>query len=132
MDNYNVGSNKPIKLKVAIASPATAFTYIGLNNPENPSKFIEDLSFVTKPNSGWKQINNGEGLQNRNALIRTLLDFFDATDDEDEFNLLVQQSKEAYTIQISGGTPTKMSLQLIVKSNFTHRSATFTSQITFN
>ena len=92
MDQYQVGNNAPIKIKVGISTEAVVFTFVALNDPNNPGKYIPDITFVVTPNIGWKQINKGNSVKGRTVRIRTIIDFHNEFPDETTFNLAVEQA----------------------------------------
>ena len=133
MSSYQVGANKPIKLKVSISTVGHTATAFFLNDPENDGKFLappKSNSFSNTDNPGWRQINEGEAVQGRTIKVRTILTFPSGMPDENTFNLAVEQAKRSYTVQLSGGTPTPADFDFEVNSIFSPvQVAEFTSLI---
>jgi hypothetical protein len=133
MSSYQVGTNKPIKLKVTISTPGHAATAHFLNDPNNLGQFLappKSNSFSNTDNAGWRQINDGEAVQGRTIKVRTILTFPSGMPDENTFNLAVAQAKRSYSVQLSGGTPTPAEFDFDVKSIFSPvQVAEFTSLI---
>ncbi|MEM7187623.1 MAG: hypothetical protein AAF466_13300 [Bacteroidota bacterium] len=135
MSSYTVGTNKPIKLKVSISTVGHATTAHYLNDPDNEGQFLVAPSSSPISNTdstSFRQINNGEAVQGRTIRVRTILTFPSGIDDENTFNRAVQQAKNTYSVQLSGGTPSPESFDFEVKSIFSIvKVAEFTSEITF-
>ncbi len=132
MSTYQVGSNKPIKLKVSISTVAHAITYSYLNDPNNPGKFVPDIPpFSNTDATSWRQVNKGEKVQGRTFKVITFLTFFNDIPDENTFNLIIEQSKASYLPQLSGGTPTPVTLDFDVFPSFQNKTAVFSSLISF-
>ena len=125
METYHVGGNSPIKLKVSTVTEAIVFTYVSLNDPVQPDKFISDISFIVTPNDGWKQINGGNPLNGRTLRIRTILDFQNEFADEITFNLAVEQAKLNYIAELTGGDPEKFRTNFKTYPNYERNSVLF-------
>lgn len=135
MSNYEVGSNKPIKLKVSISTMGHAVSAYYLNDPDNEGQYLvaqKSNSFSNTDNTSWRQINDGEAVGERTIQVRTILTFPSGIDDENTFNKAVEQAKRTYTVQLSGGTPSPQSFDFEVKSLYSIvKVAEFTSIINF-
>ena len=121
MSSYQVGNNKPIKLKVSISTPGHAVTAFFLNDPSNDGKFLappKSNSFSNTDNPGWRQINEGETVKGRTINVRTILTFPSGMPDENTFNLAVEQAKRSYQLQLSGGTPSPAEFDFELNSIF--------------
>lgn len=121
MSTYQVGNNKPIKLKVSISTVGHAVTAFFLNDPANDGKFLappRSNSFSNTDNPGWRQINEGESVQGRTIKIRTILSFPSGMPDENTFNLAVEQAKRSYSVQLSGGTPSQDEFDFETESSY--------------
>jgi len=133
MSSYQVGANKPIKLKVTISTVGHAATAFFLNDPNNVDQFLpppKSNSFSNTDNPGWRQINEGASVQGRTIKVRTILTFPSGMPDENTFNLAVQQAQRSYKVQLSGGTPTPAEFNFKVNSIFSPvQVAEFTSVI---
>ncbi|MEM7087162.1 MAG: hypothetical protein AAF489_13325 [Bacteroidota bacterium] len=133
MSSYQVGANKPIKLKVSISTVGHAATAFFLNDPNNDGEFLpppKSNSFSNTDNPGWRQINEGNAVQGRTIKVRTLLTFPSGMPDENTFNLAVEQAKRSYKVQLSGGTPSPAEFSFEVSSIFSPvQVAEFTSVI---
>jgi hypothetical protein len=130
MSTYQVGNNKPIKLKVSISTVAHAITYAYLNDPDNDGSFKIDIPpFSNTDATSWRQINNGDTVKGRTLKVITFLTFFNEIPDENTFNLIIEQSKASYKPQVSGGTPTPFLLEFDVFPSFQNRTAVFSSLV---
>lgn len=129
MEFYEVGVNKPIKIKVVIGTEASAFTYIGIDDLSNPDKYITEYAFKTKPNGGWRKLNKGDVVSSRKIRIRTFLDFFDTVDNEAEFKLAIHRAQHNYLVSLTGGNPVLKELIFDMTSSFETKSAIFHSEI---
>lgn len=121
MSSYQVGANKPIKLKVSISTSGHASTSFFLNDPENDGQFQnppKNNTFTNTDNTSWRQINEGEAVQGRSIKVRTILTFPSGITDENTFNLAVNQAKRSYKLEMSGGTPDQASFTFEVQSMF--------------
>ncbi len=129
MNFYKVEKNKPIKIKVTIATEAAAFTYVGINDPSIPGKFTSEFAFKTKPNGGWRKLNKGEVVSDRKIRIRSFLDFFDTVTNETEFDLAVKRAQQSYTLVLSGGNPSIKEVVFEITSSFETKSAILHSEV---
>lgn len=129
MDTYQVGTNAPIKVKTGIATEGTAFTFVLLNDPNNPGNFTADFAYVITPSTGRRQIANGAALQGRTLRVKTLVDFFVNFPDEATFNLAVERAKNSYTAQLFGGTPIEIDTNFQVFPNFARNGVEFFGEI---
>ncbi len=130
MTTYQVGSNKPIKIKVSISTVAHAITYSSLNDPANPGKFILDIPpFSNTDATSWRQLNKGEKVAGRTLKVVTFLTFVNEIPDEITFNEIIAQSKANYVAQLSGGNPSPFPLPYDVSPSFENKTAVFGSLI---
>lgn len=130
MISLQVGANKPIKLKVTSSTVAHAITYTYLNDTANAGKFIPDINaFSNTDSTGWKQINDGDEVQGRTLKVMTFLSFFNEIHDENTFNLIVDQAKAGYIVQISGGTPSPSQIDFITSPSFQNKTVVFSSLV---
>ena len=129
MDTYEVGDRTPIKVKTAISTEGTAFTFVLLNDENNPGKFVADMAYHVTPNIGRKQIAGGSSLKGRTVRIKTLVDFFIDFPNEETFNLAVQRAKESYLAQLFGGNPDAFSCTVQSFPNFPRNGVEFFSEV---
>lgn len=121
MSTYQVGTNKPIKLKVSVSTVGHTVTSFYLNDPGNTGKFLtppKSNSFSNTDNTSWRQINEGNAVNGRTIKIKTMLTFPSGVPDENTFNLQVEQAKRSYTVQLSGGSPTPAKFDFKTSSIF--------------
>lgn len=104
METYKVGTNTPIKLKVAIETEAIPMTYAFLYhtiNDQTPYSFLTPFDPTQK--TGWKQLDNGNAVNGKIFRAITFLRFFNDFPDEITFNLAIKQVEDTYEPSINGG-----------------------------
>ncbi|GAA3608922.1 hypothetical protein Q4Q39_17455 [Flavivirga amylovorans] len=132
MENYTVGNNTPIKVKTSISTEGTAFTFVSLDNPEEPNKYIPDIAYNLTFNSRRKQIAGGKNLKNRVIRIKTIVDFLINFNNEETFNLAVEQAKNSYKVEMFGGTPSEIEASYDVYPNFELNGIEFFTEISLS
>jgi len=133
MSSYQVGANKPIKLRVTISTAGHAVTNSFLNDPNNDGQILippKSSSFSNTDNAGWRQINGGNVVKGRSIKVKTILTFPSEMPDKRTFDLAVAQAKRSYKVELSGGAPSPLAFDFDVKSIFSpFQMAQFTSII---
>ena len=104
MNTYKVGSNAPIKLKVAIETEAIPMTYAFLyHHVEDQESYVYMPPFDPTQKTGWKQLDSGNIVQGKFFRVLTFLRFFNDFSDEETFKLAIKQIEDTYESSINGG-----------------------------
>lgn len=130
MENYIVGDNAPIKVKTSISTEGTAFTFISLNNTAVANKYVHDIAYDLTLNSRRKQIAGGAVVKGRIVRIRTIVDFLINFNNEETFNLAVEQAKNSYKATLFGGATPEFEVNFDTYPNFNLNGIEFFSEVT--
>jgi len=129
MHTYIVENNKPIKLRVSLVTEAIPMTYtflesIGETNNGNP----DIAPFNPSIKSGWKAINKGGAVKNKNLKVITFLRFFNSFSNEETFNLAIEQIKNTYQVQLMGGEPSIFEMKVVLESQYSSKTCLISSE----
>jgi hypothetical protein len=122
MDNYSVGINKPIKLKVEVITEAIPMTYSFLETTGQSDGQSDINPFNPSLKKGWKSLNKGETVKGKTLKVTTFLRFFNSFPNEVTFNLAIDQIKETYKTQLTGGTPSNYNLNYTLESQYSSKT----------
>ena len=128
-EKYFVGTNKPIKLKIFIETDAIPTTYIYLNNEGDPYDGITDCepyNPIVEPE--WKELSGGKIVKGKTVLVITFFRFYNSFQNEEAFQLAVNQIKSAYQIQIKGEDLPKLGLSFIIESEYAKKTCLVSSE----
>lgn len=104
MESYHVGTNAPIKLKVAIQTEAIPMSYAFLYHSINDKAFYSSIPpFDPTQKTGWKQLDSGNPVNGTVFRVLTFLRFFNKFPDEKTFNLAIKQVEDTYEPSVNGG-----------------------------
>lgn len=129
MDTYTVGTNSPIKLKVAVVTEAIPMTYTFIESSDQSGDGVPDIPpFNPTLKPGWKSINKGEVSKGKTLKVVTFLRFFNSFANEETFNLAIKQIKDSYETQLNGGTPSPFTAKFTLESQFSSKTCLITSE----
>lgn len=104
MNIYKVGQNKPIKLKVSLATEAIPITYAFLYHTIDDKAYYSYIPpFDPTQKTGWKELDNGKDVNGKIFRVISFLRFFNDFPDEKTFNLAIKQVEDTYESIIDGG-----------------------------
>ncbi|CAL2095115.1 conserved protein of unknown function [Tenacibaculum sp. 190524A02b] len=132
MDNYVVGSKKPIKLKIEVQSEAipTTYTYLEDTGQENGKPDIPPFNPSIK--TGWKLIDKGGTVNGKTLKVATFLRFFNSFPNEETFNLAIKQIKDTYKVFLTGGDAPNYSVTFTVESLYSSKVCIINSEVTLS
>lgn len=130
MDNLTVGENSPIKLKVSVQTEALPMSYGFLYqtiNDELPYSRIPAFDPTMK--TGWKTLDKGNVVSNKIFRVLTFFRFFNSFPNEETFDLAIEQIKNSYLAEISGGSPTPYKMSFTTESFYSSKTCILESEL---
>ncbi len=131
-NEYHVGTNKPIRLKVSIQTEGVAGVARLLTKPssieEQPPEKIRLNPYDALLNPGWKEMTKNV-IQGCTLYITTGV-IFDWVEDENIFNNFVEQARQSYSIKLKGGVNNgEFDLDFVMVPVFSIRQCFLTSKV---
>ncbi|WP_040280078.1 hypothetical protein [Psychroserpens damuponensis] len=130
MDSYQVGTNKPIKLKVAIVTEAIPISYAFLYHTiddQTPYAIIPPFDPTQK--TGWKQLDGGNEVQSKVFRVMTFCRFFNPFPNQETFNLAIKQIKDTYKASINGGSEGQLDMNFKVTAFYEGQTCILESEL---
>ncbi|WP_047546762.1 hypothetical protein [Psychroserpens sp. Hel_I_66] len=132
METYEVGTNKPIKLKVAIATESIPISYAFLyHSIDDQVPYATIAPFDPTQKTGWKQLDGGNEVQSKIFRVLTFCRFFNPFPNEETFNLAVMQIEDSYVASVNGGEEGAFEMSVKVSAFFENKSCILESELKF-
>ncbi|MBA6152464.1 hypothetical protein [Gelidibacter maritimus] len=130
MEAYNVGTNAPIKLKIAIETEAIPMSYAFLYHTIDDKEFFSSIPpFDPTQKTGWKQLDGGNPVNGTILRVLTFLRFFNDFPDEKTFKLAIKQVEDTYEPSINGGDDGPYTIPFKLKAFYENKSCVLESGI---
>ncbi|MEM5566873.1 hypothetical protein WNY78_17255 [Psychroserpens sp. AS72] len=130
MDSYQVGTNKPIKLKVAIATEAIPMSYAFLyHTVTDQAPYATIPPFDPTQKTGWKQLDGGNIVQSKVLRVMTFCRFFNPFPNVDTFNLAIKQIEDSYKVSINGGDEDPLDVNFKVSAFYEGQTCILESEL---
>jgi len=132
MEEYTVGTNKPIKLKIAIATEAIPISYAFLYHTiDDQVPYATIPPFDPTQKTGWKQLDGGNIVQSKIFRVMTFCRFFNSFPNEETFNLAIKQIEDSYEASVNGGDTGVFKMSISVNGFYANKSCIIESELKF-